>query len=75
MPVIYRKDGCRFVIYLNDHGPAHVHIIGDGEAKIALEPNVRLMDKRLWEKRCPKSSGCCKRSTNGIFGTMGNGPW
>jgi Domain of unknown function (DUF4160) len=51
MPVIYRKDGCRFVIYFDDHGPAHVHIIGDGEAKIALEPNVKLIWTRGFRKR------------------------
>ncbi len=30
-----RADGLR-VIYLNDHQPAHVHVFGDGEAKIDL---------------------------------------
>jgi len=37
MPTIHRAHGLRFVIYLNDHSPAHVHAIGaDGEAKIIL---------------------------------------
>ena len=31
-----RADGLRFVIYVNDHLPAHVHVFGDGEAKINL---------------------------------------
>jgi hypothetical protein len=46
MPTIYRENGVRFVIYLDDHLPAHIHIIGDGEAKIALEPDIEL----LWQR-------------------------
>ncbi|MEP9388729.1 DUF4160 domain-containing protein [Mesorhizobium sp. KR9-304] len=29
-------DGFRIVIFLDDHEPAHVHVFGDGEAKINL---------------------------------------
>ena len=36
MVVIYRAHGLRFVIYSMDHEPAHVHIIGDGEMKVAI---------------------------------------
>ena len=36
MVTVLRADGLRFVIYLNDHLPAHVHVFGDGEAKINL---------------------------------------
>lgn len=31
-----RVHGLRVVIFANDHPPAHVHVIGDGEAKINL---------------------------------------
>ena len=31
-----RVHGLRVVIYANDHRPAHVHVFGDGEAKIDL---------------------------------------
>jgi len=31
-----RAHGLRVVIFVNDHPPAHVHVIGDGEAKINL---------------------------------------
>lgn len=34
--VIHRAYGFRFVIYTADHEPAHVHITGQGEAKISL---------------------------------------
>ncbi len=36
MVVIHREAGLRFVIYANDHKPAHLHVYGDGEAKIEL---------------------------------------
>ncbi|MGV8935985.1 MAG: DUF4160 domain-containing protein [Allorhizobium sp.] len=32
----------RFVIYLDDHEPAHVHVIGDGEARIDIV-NLKVM--------------------------------
>jgi hypothetical protein len=38
MVTVHRALGCRFVIYLNDHEPAHVHVVGRGcEAKVQLE--------------------------------------
>jgi hypothetical protein len=33
---VLRGNGLRVVIYLDDHEPAHVHVIGDGEAKVDL---------------------------------------
>jgi hypothetical protein len=37
MVVVHRAHGYRFVIYLSDHEPAHVHLIGGGgEAKVDL---------------------------------------
>ena len=36
MVTVLRAHGLRVVIYLNDHEPAHVHVFGDGEAKINL---------------------------------------
>ncbi len=37
MVTVLRADGLRVVIYTNDHLPAHVHVYGDGEAKIGLK--------------------------------------
>jgi hypothetical protein len=40
MVTVLRAGGFRVAIYLNDHAPAHVHVIGDGEARIDLsEPD------------------------------------
>lgn len=36
MVTIFRESGLKFVIYLDDHPPAHVHVFGDGSVKIAL---------------------------------------
>jgi hypothetical protein len=42
MPTIHRAAGLRFVIFTDDHQPAHVHAIGpDGEAKIELGDETR----------------------------------
>ncbi|WP_448663004.1 DUF4160 domain-containing protein [Sphingomonas sp. CJ20] len=36
MPTVLREQGLRVVIYSDDHAPAHVHVFGAGETKIAL---------------------------------------
>ena len=36
MVVVLRAFGFRIAMYRNDHEPAHVHVYGDGEAKINL---------------------------------------
>jgi hypothetical protein len=36
MVTVLRAEGLRVVIFTNDHEPAHVHVFGDGEAKIDL---------------------------------------
>jgi hypothetical protein len=33
---VIRSGGFRIVIFVDDHEPAHVHVYGDGEAKINL---------------------------------------
>lgn len=36
MVTVHREAGLRFVIFVDDHEPAHVHVVGDGNAKIDL---------------------------------------
>ena len=36
MVVVHRAHGLRFIIYIDDHEPANVHVRGDGEAKVVL---------------------------------------
>jgi hypothetical protein len=38
MPTIFTKSGFRFMIYVHDHAPPHVHIHGqDGVVELLLE--------------------------------------
>ena len=36
MVTVHREAGMRFIIFTDDHEPAHVHVVGDGKAKINL---------------------------------------
>jgi len=36
MVTIYRGEGLHVVIFVDDHEPAHIHVFGDGHAKINL---------------------------------------
>jgi hypothetical protein len=36
MVTVWRAEGLRIVIFVDDHLPAHVHVFGDGHAKINL---------------------------------------
>lgn len=36
MVTVHREGGFRIVIFTDDHPPAHVHVQGDGTAKIVL---------------------------------------
>lgn len=46
MVTVHREGGFRFAIYRNDHEPAHVHILKDGEVIVNLlgadgKPQIR----------------------------------
>ena len=43
MPTVHRAGNLRFVVFVDDHGPPHVHVFaGGGEAKLLLgTPNGR----------------------------------
>lgn len=50
MPTVLRVDGFEFVIHLNDHAPANVHVFkAEGECRIVLEPEVAL--DRVWSMK------------------------
>ena len=36
MVIVFRASGLCVVIFVDDHVPAHVHVFGDGQAKINL---------------------------------------
>ena len=39
MITVLRDGALRIVIFVDDHEPAHVHVFGDGEAKVNLAGN------------------------------------
>lgn len=44
MPTILQLFGLKFRIYVRDHEPIHVHVIGqDGEAKFQVEGEIKLV--------------------------------
>ncbi|MGQ0558580.1 MAG: DUF4160 domain-containing protein [Sphingosinicella sp.] len=44
MVTVHRAFGYRFVIYTNDHAPAHLHLVGaGGEAKVEIADETRLV--------------------------------
>lgn len=36
MVTVHREAGLRFIIFVDDHEPGHVHVVGDGKAKINI---------------------------------------
>ena len=50
MPTVDRINGLRVMVYVDDHGPPHVHVVGRGcEAVFVLNcpdgpPNVRMVE-------------------------------
>jgi len=50
MITVLRAGGLRFVIYLNDHEPAHLHVYGDGEARIDIV-TLRVLSVRGMSQR------------------------
>ena len=49
MVVVLRAHGMRVVIFTDDHEPAHVHVFGDGQAKIDLGEGGR--PSLVWARR------------------------
>lgn len=47
MVTVLREAGFRAVIFLDDHEPAHVHVFGDGEAKVDLRSDP---PRLLWAR-------------------------
>lgn len=58
MPVIYRYDGFRIVIYPHDHPPPHVHVSNaGGEVVIEIETLVIRRRRGMREKDVVRAVG------------------
>ena len=75
MVTVLREAGMRFVIYTDDHEPAHTHIYGDGEARINIL-DVTVLSNRGMTKR-DLGKGPCHRSGEqaAVHRKMGEHPW
>jgi hypothetical protein len=52
MPTVHSQDGFRFVIYFDDHEPAHTHVFKSGETVIILgESGDKLLLPYIRENR------------------------
>lgn len=39
MPTFFNEAGFRFMIYVHDHAPAHIHVLGHGgSVELLIEP-------------------------------------
>ena len=66
MVAIHRAYGFRFVIYIADHDPAHIHITGAGQAKVNLSwPDGRPeLVSVAGIKQSDMRRGRCRKSKN-----------
>jgi uncharacterized protein len=61
MPTIFREQGFRIVIYLNNHLPSHVHIFkGSGEVQVGLgdeesDPSLMIITGKISDKDVAKA--------------------
>lgn len=50
MVTVFRQHGMRFVIYSDDREPAHVHVFGDGEARIDIVTMTVMTQGRMSDR-------------------------
>jgi Domain of unknown function (DUF4160) len=67
MVTLYRAYGLRVVIFVDDHEPAHVHVFGDGQAKINL-----IGDET---NRVAPRDADCRRSAGSFSFSVEADPW
>ena len=73
MPTLMNVFGLRFFFYSEEHLPMHVHIQNsDGKAKIALNPDVVLVENHGIK---PHNIKRAIEIANGIYQSMGGVSW
>ena len=76
MVTVLRVQGLRVVIFVTDHLPAQVHVLGDGEAKINLLDADGAGLGRWHEPRlCPWRPACGDRAAGVLDQALGGDPW
>ena len=61
MVTILREAGLRFVIYTDDHEPAHVHVYGDGEARIDVAHIVAISHRGMTKRDLARALAIVQR--------------
>lgn len=65
MVTIHRALGLRVVIYLDDHEPGHVHVFGDGQAKINLAGKAA-GPELVWAEGMTRSDGTSRQLSSPV---------
>lgn len=79
MVTVYRAFGLSVVIFVDDHEPAHVHVFGDGQAKINLtgadgNPELIWADGMKTQRYSPCDEND-SRATGPFADQMERNPW
>ena len=64
MVTVLRAAGLRFVIYTDDHEPAHVHVYGDGEARIDVIGMAVLSNRGMTRRDLARALAVVQREQN-----------
>ena len=57
MVTVLLAAGMRFVIHTDDHEPAHVHVYGNGEARIDIGRLVAISNRRISRRDLSRAIG------------------
>lgn len=79
MVTVFRAYGLHIVIFVDDHRPAHVHVFGDGQAKIDLlgaggEPAL-VWSEGIAKDRGPPGDADSDGAASPAAPAMGAYPW
>lgn len=67
-PVVFRTENLKYVIYPQDHQPAHVHVIGpDAEAKFEIKTLKLMTNYGFNEKTLRKITKYLKERQNSLL--------
>ncbi|MBB2830695.1 UNVERIFIED_ORG: hypothetical protein GGD51_000796 [Rhizobium esperanzae] len=74
MVTVLREAGMRFVIYTDDHEPAHTHVYGDGEARINIL-DLTVISNRGMTKRDLSKALAIVQANKRLFIEKWEHPW
>ena len=75
MVTVLREAGMRFVIYTDDHEPAHTHVYGDGETASIYPRSHRDIKPGNEEAGFERSPCHCSGEQAPVHRKVGEHPW